>query len=392
MINITKPSTAPTVSVSSDVKEILSPTIVDTVKEQVQLPEIRSKYEMEIRESGIVDQLTSEININDANTILEFGKKPAEEMAQVADMVLQNYNATLTSKSSKLIDNLLAILDKIDCKELEHIDEMLEKRQKKSLFAKSKEWIEEQLNKAVNKYRGIGHELEAVVSELTMYETQIKQSNGDIERMYNQAIQTFKSLTAYTLAADDACKEIEQYRDSIDENGDQQSQFDRQNANNALVLMQQRATALQSAEALALQSIPAFKVQEMTNANLAAGINETFIITIPAFKSALVNSVIAKQQAVMAQGLSAVKEVNSRVIKQNADNVAKQLLVSQQLASTPAVKAEDIEYSMQTILNAAKTYKEREKQMLATAREEQTKIKSIETKYMQAARDNATVI
>lgn len=386
-----------TKKVDNNVQEIMTVQTADAVKVQSDLPNLKQKYELEIRQSGEVDQLTSEICIQDINTILNFGKKPAEEMAKVADMVLQNYNHTLQSESSKLIDNLLAILEKIDCKELDTIDNMLERRKanKKSIFDKFKESLEEILNKAVAKYQGVGHELEAVVAELTAYEQTINATNADIKRMYEAAIVGFRQLTAYVLASEDAVRQIEEYRDSVqsnfEETGSQETRLELQDVNNALALMQKRTLALQGAEALALQSIPTFKVQEITNANLSATINETFIITIPAFKSALVNSVIAKQQSIMAQGLQAVQEVNSRVIRQNADNVGKQLLLSQQLMQNTAVKAEDIEYSMNTLMNAAKQYKEREKQMIETSKAEQLKIKDIEERYLQALKNNDTI-
>lgn len=382
---------------STEVKEIMTIQTADGIRAQAQLPDLRQKYEMEVRQSGEIDSLTSEICVQDLNTILNFGKEPAEEMANVADMVMQNYNATLSSDSSKLIDNLLGILEKIDCKELENIDQLIEKRKanKKSFFDRFKESLEDVLNKAVGRYQGIGKELENVVAELQAYNNQIDQSNADIKKMYNASINHFKRLTAYVLAAEEAVKEIEVYRDNVqnefDKTGDPDKQFELSNANNALALMQKRALALQGAEALALQSIPTFRVQEVTNANLSATINETFIITIPAFKNALVNSVIAKQQSIMAQGLAAVNEVNSRVIRKNAENVGKQLLISQQLMQTTAVKPEDIEYSMNVLLSAAKQYKEREKQMIETSKLEQQKIKDMENRYLVAVKNNETL-
>lgn len=382
---------------STEVKEIMTIQTADGIRAQAQLPDLRQKYEMEVRQSGEIDSLTSEICVQDLNTILNFGKEPAEEMANVADMVMQNYNATLSSDSSKLIDNLLGILEKIDCKELENIDQLIEKRKanKKSFFDRFKESLEDVLNKAVGRYQGIGKELENVVAELQAYNNQIDQSNADIKKMYDASINHFKRLTAYVLAAEEAVKEIEVYRDNVqnefDKTGDPDKQFELSNANNALALMQKRALALQGAEALALQSIPTFRVQEVTNANLSATINETFIITIPAFKNALVNSVIAKQQSIMAQGLAAVNEVNSRVIRKNAENVGKQLLISQQLMQTTAVKPEDIEYSMNVLLSAAKQYKEREKQMIETSKLEQQKIKDMENRYLVAVKNNETL-
>lgn len=386
---------ATTAVVETPVREFVSLSKAQEIREDQQLPTLRSKYEAEIIRSGEIDTLTNSIDVHDLNTILNFGKEPAEIMASTADKVLANYNGTILSQSSKLIDNLLAILEQIDCKEIEKLDEIIAKRQKKSWLDKFRDSLEEILNKAVNKYQGIGKELEEVVAELSKYEEQIKSSNKDIQHMYDASIKNFRNMTAHVLAAEDAVKQIEVYRDNLqsqyETTADPETQFELQNANNALALMNKRAGALQGAEALALQSIPTFKIQEITNMNLAASINEAFIITIPAFKNALVNAVIAKQQSIMAQGLSTLKEMNSEIIRRNAENVGKQLLMSQEIMGTSAVKAEDIEYSMRTIMDAARQYKEREKQMIETSRVESQKIKEIENNYMVAIKDNMAI-
>lgn len=381
------------------INEIMSVNMADGIRTQTQLPDLKKNMELEIRKSGVVDKLTDAIDVHQVQTILDFGKEPAEEMARVSDMVLQNYNGNMMSESSTMIDNLLKILDKIDCGELEDIDTLIAKRQnkkeKKGFLSRFTESLEEKLNKAVGKYQTIGGELEAVTTELTMYQDRLKQSNSDIEKMYNQSIDNFRTMTAYVLAAEDAVRQIEEYRDKIQSEYDQTSnselQFEIRDINNALVLMQKRTAALQSAEALALQSIPAFKIQEVTNANLAASINEAFIITIPSFKTALVNSVIAKQQSIMAQGLSTLNEMNSRVIRKNAENVGKQLMTSQELMASRPVKVEDIEYSMNVLMNAAKQYKEREKQMIETSKQDCDKLRALENSYMLATKNNDTI-
>ena len=384
---IKKPDTAvATVSVNEN-EDVINLSKVEETRQQFDLATAKQKYEMEIRESGIVDQLTSQIDINNTTSIIEFGKEPAQKMAQLADQVLSKYDATTIDDTSKLVNSLLEVMKKIDIGEIKSLQE-LSATAKKSFFDRFKESAQEKLNRLVGKYRTIGSEMEQICTQLSVYEQQIKNSNADIAKMYDAAKEEYRQMVATIMAAEEACKEIEQYRNDrqkeFEETGNPDIQFELQNINQALTLMEQRTADLRGSEAVALQSIPTFKIQEMTNANLARKINSAFIVTVPAFKTALVNSVIAKQQSIQAQGLAALDEATSVLVRKNAENAVGQLQMSQKLANTSAVKADDIEYAWNTIMNGIQQYKEMEKQYKEVRKEEAKRIEAANNQYLQS--------
>lgn len=361
---------------------------VDEVKQSCALADIRESYKQEIIASGKVDELTSLISLDDSTSILEFGKEPAAEMAKVADQVLAKYDPANVNGTSELVDALLAVMKKVDLSELEGAKDLLAKQAKKSLFDRFKKSAQEKLDALVGKYRALGGDMEKICQQLTVYEQQIKNSNVDIAKMYDQAIENYKNLTAYIIAGEQACKEIEEYRDSkkaeFEKSGNPDDQFDLQNVNQALTLMEQRVADLRSAEAIALQSIPIFKIQEYTNANLARKVNSAFIVTVPAFKTALVNSVISKQQAIQAQGLSALDEATSMLIRKNAENAVSQLQASQKLANSSAVKADDIEYAWNTIMTGIQQYKDMEESYRQIRKDEAKRIEDANATYLKS--------
>ncbi len=391
---IKKPDTAvATVSVNEN-EDVINLSKVEETRQQFDLATAKQKYEMEIRESGIVDQLTSQIDINNTTSIIEFGKEPAQKMAQLADQVLSKYDATTIDDTSKLVNSLLEVMKKIDIGEIKSLQE-LSATAKKSFFDRFKESAQEKLNRLVGKYRTIGSEMEQICTQLSVYEQQIKNSNADIAKMYDAAKEEYRQMVATIMAAEEACKEIEQYRDDrqkeYEETGNPDIQFELQNINQALTLMEQRTADLRGSEAVALQSIPTFKIQEMTNANLARKINSAFIVTVPAFKTALVNSVIAKQQSIQAQGLAALDEATSVLVRKNAENAVGQLQMSQKLANTSAVKADDIEYAWNTIMNGIQQYKEMENQYREVRKDEAKRIEAANAAYMQSLHDGSAL-
>ena len=391
---IKKPDTAVVTVNANSNEDVINLSKVEETRQQFSLANAKQNYEMEIRQSGIVDQLTSQIDINNTTSIIEFGKEPAQKMAQLADQVLSKYDAATIDDTSKLVNSLLEVMKKIDVGEIKSLQE-LSATAKKSFFDRFKESAQEKLNKLVGKYRTIGSEMEQICTQLSVYEQQIKNSNADIAKMYDAAKEEYKQMVATIMAAEEACKEIEQYRDErqkeYEETGNADIQFELQNINQALTLMEQRTADLRGSEAVALQSIPTFKIQEMTNANLARKINSAFIVTVPAFKTALVNSVIAKQQSIQAQGLAALDEATSVLVRKNAENAVGQLQMSQKLANTSAVKADDIEYAWNTIMNGIQQYKEMENQYREVRKDEAKRIEAANATYMQSLHDGSTL-
>lgn len=387
----------PNVTTVVDVDEntgVINLSKVEETRQQFDLATSKQKYELEIKKSGIIDQLTSQIDITNTTSIIEFGKEPAQKMAQIADQVLSKYDSATIDDTSKLVNSLLDVMKKIDIGEIKSLQE-LSATAKKNFFDRFKESAQEKLNRLVGKYRTIGSEMEQICTQLSVYEQQIKNSNADIAKMYDAAKDEYKDLVATIMAAEQACKEIEEYRDTrqreFEETGNTDIQFELQNINQALTLMEQRTADLRGSEAVALQSIPTFKVQEMTNANLARKINSAFIVTVPAFKTALVNSVIAKQQSIQAQGLAALDEATSVLVRKNADNAVSQLQMSQKLANTSAVKADDIEYAWNTIMNGIQQYKEMEKQYSEIHKDEAKRIEAANRSYLENLHNGSAI-
>lgn len=368
---------------------------VEETRQQFDLTASKSKYELEIKQSGIIDKLTSQIDITDTASIIEFGKEPAQQMAQLADQVLSKYESATVDDTSKLVNSLLDVMKKIDVGEIKSIQELSTAKSKKSFFDRFKESAQDKLNRLVGKYKTIGTEMEQICAQLAVYEQQIKDSNKDIANMYEQAKLNYRTLTEYILAGEQAIKEIDGYREQkqreFEQTGDSDVQFEVQNINQALTLMEQRVADLRGAEAVALQSVPTFKIQEVTNANLARKVNSAFIVTVPAFKTALVNSVIAKQQAIQMQGLSALDEATSALIRANAENSVTQLQRSQQLANSSSVKADDIEYAWNTIMTGIQQYKDMEKTYRDIRKDEAKRIEQANAQYLQSLSSGSAI-
>ena len=308
------------------------------------LEDQKRRFEDEIRRSGIIDKLTSEITISDPKTITNFGREATEELAKVSDVILKKYDPTQLNKTSTMVNTLTQIMEEIDIKEITE-DEEKKKGFLATIFGKAKMSVDVLLSK----YNTIGGKLDAVCRELKVYEKEIEASNADLAKMYDANINYYKELLAYIIAGDDALVQVDTYIVNLENNlkktQDPSINLEIESVKNARELLAQQVMDLRLADTVALQTLPRIKSMEYTNWNLARKINSSFIITIPMFKSAISQAVIMKQQKMQADSLSALdaknKELLDRISTQSADNMRN----TARLAGSSALTAQDIENS-----------------------------------------------
>ena len=67
--------------------------------------------------------LTSLIDIQDSNSILQFGQKPSEEISKISDELLQTVRSVNSDEASQMLVQLTKIMDRFDIKELENVNQ-----------------------------------------------------------------------------------------------------------------------------------------------------------------------------------------------------------------------------------------------------------------------------
>ena len=207
----------------------------------------------------------------------------------------------------------------------------------------------------LEKYHTMGDEVNKIYVELKKYESEIKESNRNLNIMFEANVNYYHDLVKYILAGEQGCREIEAYiqqrENDMAETGDQSIQFELTNLNQALLMLEQRTQDLRTAENVAMQSIPMIKTMEFTNMNLVRKINSAFIITLPVFKQALAQAIMLKRQKLQAESMAALDEKTNEMLIKNAQNTVEQSKLAARLASGSSIKMETLESTWRTIVN-----------------------------------------
>ena len=307
--------------------------------------EDRKQMNNELVGSDEVDALVSTIEENNLETIVSFGAEAADEISKASDIVLNSMSMSQIDESSEMLNALSKIMSKFD------IDEI---REDKGLFNKLFGNLRKQLEKILQKYHTMGDEVDKIYVQLKQYESEIKQSNRNLNQMFDANVGYYHELVKYILAGEQGCKELENYiaqrQQDYENTADNAIQLELSSLNNALMMLEQRTQDLRTAENIAMQSIPMIKTMEYSNMNLVRKINSAFIVTLPVFKQALAQAIMLKRQKIQAEAMSELdKKTNEMLI--NAKNTVEQSKMTAKLASGSSIKIDTLEKTWRTIVN-----------------------------------------
>ena len=339
--------------------------------------EDRDRTVASLVDSDEIDRLTSQIDVNDMTTIVTFGAKAAEAISKASDTVLKSMTLGELDESSQMLESLAKIMQRFDINEL---------KENPGLLGRLLGNARSQLDRLLSKYNTLGDEVDRIYAQLKGYEGEIKRSNQKLEQMFQANVAYFHELEKYIVAGDQGCKEIDDYlaqrQAELERTGDQSITFEIHTLQQARNMLAQRTMDLRTAEAVALQSIPMLKAMQFNNMNLVRKINSAFIITLPVFRQALAQAILLKRQKLQSDALSALDRRTNEMLLRNARNTAEQTVAAARLANSPAIQADTLQKTWQTIVGGIDETRRLQDAARAQREQDQAKLERIRDDFM----------
>jgi uncharacterized protein YaaN involved in tellurite resistance len=331
--------------------------------------------------SGELQKMSDMLSVSNPQSIVEFGASAANEMSACADEILRRQDISVVNKTGNMMTSLAKIMDKVDIAEIESLDKA------PGFFERILSNTQRRLENLMSKYNNVGTEIEKVCVELRVYESEIEKSNEDLAILYENGIESHKMLCKYILAGEHAMEEVDAYIKNLELRASEpEVAMELSNVKQAKQLLEQRLQDLRLAETVALQSLPTIKAMQFGNLNLSRKINSSFIVTIPVFKNAVAQALIAKQQYVQAKAMQALDEKTNEMLLKNAQNAANNMRLTAELAGSSAIKIDTIKQSWQTIMDGIADTKKIQDELAKQREKDRLEIEGINNKFITGTR------
>lgn len=330
-------------------------------------------YKQNLRQLKEVQDLTNEIEVQNVNSIIQFGQKASENISKISDELLASIKEVKAEEASEMLLSLTKIMDKFDIKEFEN-------QKQPGLISKLFKSAGDTIAKLFQKYDTMGYEIEKVYILLKKYESEIKDSNSKLKKLYDGNLEYYKQLEKYIVAGELASEEVDMYINQFE--NDMTMNIDEkhmmiQKLQVCKEMLEQRLYDLKVAENIAIQAAPMIQTIQMSNFNLLRKINTSFIITLPIFKQCLAQAIILKRQEIQAKSLKQLDDKTNELIMRNAQSTARQSVDIARMASGSVVAIETLEKSYQTIMKGIEETKAIQESNKAKRNENTIKLEQI---------------
>ena len=378
-IDFKKPNRqAETAETTTATQTVTAEVIEESPSQKYDIVADTQQMERTLSRSPEVDALTSQIEVDNMESIVTFGAETAEAISRASDTVLNSMDMSQLTATSTMLNELAKVMDKFD------IDEI---KDDPGLFGKIFGNMKKKIDKILAKYHTMGEEIDKIYVELKKYESEIKQSNRNLDQMFEANVNYYHDLVKYILAGEWGCEQIQeaitQREAEMANTGDTAIQFELESLRQALQLLEQRTQDLRVAQNVAMQSIPMIKTMEFTNMNLVRKINSAFIITMPVFKQALAQAMMLKRQKIQAESLAARDQKTNEMLIKNAQNTVEQSKMAARLASGSSIKIETLETTWRTIVNGIDETKAIQENASKQRIEEKKRLEAIKQEFNQ---------
>mgnify|MGYP005982527431 CR=1 FL=1 len=339
----------------------------ETGLEEVQVINVEEKLSQgELQKAQLKTQpdvinISKTVDLRDQISILEFGKEPAEGISQFSSRILNNMSVAETQKSTVMLDKLGKIMDKFEPEDFAE--------ERKGIFSKIFGKGKDLMSQIMAKYQTMGGEIEVVYTEIKKYEAKMKSNVTMLNQLADENVRYYFELEKYIAAgeiiADDLRNNtIPQLQERVN-NGDQMAGIELSKTSAALEMVEQRVYDLEMAKQVSLQTGPQIDMLQKGNVRLIAKINSAFVITIPVFKSALIQAVAIKQQKMTAEAMNELDNRTNEMLLKNAQNISQNSVEIAKLSGSPSIKIETMEQTWSTIMQGLEETKQIEAQNVA---------------------------
>lgn len=320
---------------------------------QTEVQNKMNEVRLALRQSPEVQLISQQLDVQNTNAILSFGQEPANEISKFADRILSSMNRTDMEDSTEMLKQLRRIMQKFDRNEFENLNKGILSK----LFNNSKKQIE----KLFGKYQSMGKEIDAVYSQIEGYRQEMEKSNDMLENLYTNMFHFYEDLEKYIVAAEMTLEEMKAedlpYWEERAKQGVQEDILMLEKVRGIIETLEQRVYDLEMAKVVAFQTAPQIRLMQRSNTKLIGKIHSAFVVTIPIFKTNLIQAITLKRSQMVNDSLNALEEDTNILLEQNARNTMEQGIQIARQANNPMIRIETVENNMNIILNGLQEVK-----------------------------------
>lgn len=286
------------------------------------LPDIKNELvpyqEAEGPEKGKIEDLMSELDMGDSNSIIFFGTKAQEQLTTISDKMLEGVRNKDVGSAGNALNEMVAVLRGF---EVDDLDPNRKQGFFARVFGKTKPVV-----KFLQQYEEVRKQIDAITIDLERHKTKLLTDITSLDRLYMANLDYFHDLEIYITAGDEVLRRLDEEtipakeQEAADSEDVLQSQQVR-DLRSARDDLERRVHDLRLTRQVAMQSLPSIRLVQENDKGLVTKINSTMANTVPLWRQQLATAVTIYRSGEAAKSVKAATDLTNELLRTNAENL-----------------------------------------------------------------------
>lgn len=348
---------------------------------RVDTPDIlkdRESYVAKLKNNPEVKALTSQIDINDINSVHRFGSKPGERINNLATDILSSVMVPTNKEATEMLNKLAKILKKFDLEELKP-----EERKNPNFLEKLLKKVRDEFEATLRKYENLNKEVNDVYLLIKSYEQETLKDNELLTKMFHENLRAYEEYEKYIVAAQLAVDELKEYREKYAARTDLPESVQQPTLMNIdlfIRTMSRRADDLLGGATVGQLTVPTLLQMQQANVDLISQYNQAFTIGIPAFRMNLSKAILQKRTSIRANSMQEFNDTIREQTLKAAEQGAKTAVQVATQANETLFSFDDLSKFYSIVSNGTKNVNEALEKQDKKRAEDRVKIEALLTK------------
>lgn len=292
-----------------------------------------------------IEQLASEIDVSDSNSIIFFGAKAQEQLTTISDNMLEGVRNKDLGSAGDALSEMVAKLRGFDAEGLENRGFFAR------LFGRAKPVV-----KFLQQYEVVRKQIDKITDNLEGHKTKLLTDIVSLDRLYNANLDYFHELELYITAGEEKLRELdtrvipvlEKSATETDEVLKAQELRDLRSARDDL---ERRVHDLRLTRQVTLQSLPSIRLVQENDKGLVTKINSTLVNTVPLWRQQLATAVTIFRSGEAAKSVKAATDLTNDLLEKNAENLKEATIETRKQLERGVFDIETVKKANQTLID-----------------------------------------
>ncbi len=272
----------------------------------------------DVEEQNRIQQLMTEIDMEDTTSIIYFGSKAQEQLTTVSDRMIDGVKNKDVGPAGNDLNEMVATLRGFD---VDDLDPNKEAGFFARLFGKAKP-----VAKFLQRYEDVRKQIDLITDKLEKHETTLLTDITSLDRLYDANLDYFQTLERYIAAGEEKLRQLDEeiipakakQVESSEEIIEAQELRDLRSARDDL---ERRVHDLRLTRQVAMQSLPSIRLVQENDKGLVNKINSTIVNTVPLWRQQLATAVTIFRSSQASGTLKAATDLTNDLLQANAENL-----------------------------------------------------------------------